>query len=208
MSAWPAWSEAETEYLERLAGDVPFPELVTRMQRRATAMGWPKRSRKAIAIRVARMGHRSRARHGQWMTTGGVAELLGCPVDRVSHWIRDATIRAILQPRRIGAFWYIERRSWRRLARQMPRVLGGYNADALFNLLEDRELADSIATRYPVTMGDWRIRCIETSKIYSNCKAAAQELHVSHRAISLAIRQRRSVRSLGMTFEALRSPVN
>jgi hypothetical protein len=111
----------------------------------------------------------------------------------------------MLEPRRVGNFFYIERRAWRRLANEMPRVLGGFPADALFLLLEDRELADGIAARYSRAMGDWRIRCVETGRIYRNCGHAAREHHVSRACISLYIRQRRLVPSLGLTFEALRN---
>jgi hypothetical protein len=86
----------------------------------------------------------------------------------------------------------------------MPRVLGGFSADALFSLLEDRDLAEAVATAHPRPMGDWRVRCIETGQIFSSCGAAARELHVTQACISLAIRQARPVAALGMTFEALR----
>jgi hypothetical protein len=86
----------------------------------------------------------------------------------------------------------------------MPRVLGGFSADVLFALLEDRDLAESVAAAHPRPMGDWRVRCIETGQIFSSCGAAARELHVTQACISLAIRQARPVAALGMTFEALR----
>jgi hypothetical protein len=82
--------------------------------------------------------------------------------------------------------------------------LGGFSADALFSLLEDRDLAEAVATAHPRPMGDWRVRCVETGQIFSSCGAAARELHVTQACISLAIRQARPVTALGMTFEALR----
>ena len=208
MSAWPAWSEAEAEYLERLAGDVPFPELLTRMRTKASRQGWPQRSEKAILMRLWRAGLHASARTGAVVTTGGVAEILGCPATRVESWLRRPRVTEILQPRRVRQVRYIERRAWRRLAREMPQILGGYGVDALFALLEDRELAESVASRYRRPCGDWRVRCVETGRIYSSCGAAAAAHHVTQACISLAIRQRRPVAALGMTFEALRSPVN
>jgi hypothetical protein len=92
----------------------------------------------------------------------------------------------------------------RRLARTMPRVLGGFSSDALFALLEDRDLADAVAAAHPRPMGDWRVRCVETGQIWPSCGAAARELHVTQAAVSLAIRQGRQLTALGMTFEALR----
>jgi hypothetical protein len=82
---------------------------------------------------------------------------------------------------------------------------GGFSADALFLLLEDRDLAEAVALAHPRPMGDWRVRCIETGQIYASCNAAAKELHVSQACISLAIRQVRPVAALGLSFEALRN---
>ena len=204
MSMYPAWLPEESEYLERLAGDLPFPELLSRMRRQATRQGWPSRSERAIRERIRRIGMRARARTGAVLTTGGVAEILGCPGTRVEVWLRRPRVLAILQPRWVGKTRYIERRAWRQLAQEMPRILGGYSVDALFALLEDRELAESVATRYRRPCGDWRVRCVETGRIYPSCGHAAQEHHVTQTCISLAIRQRRPVAALGLTFEALR----
>jgi hypothetical protein len=198
------WAPEEASYLEQLAGDVPFPSLVRRMQSKASAQGWPQRTEKAILMRLRRIQQSGRARHGEWTTTGGVGEILGCPGSRVEAWLRRKRIRELLEPHKIRNVRYISRRAWRRLAREQPRVLGGFSADALFLLLEDRELAEAIAKQHPRPMGDWRIQCVETGRIWPSCGAAAQELHVSQAAISLAIRRGRQVVSIGMTFQALR----
>jgi hypothetical protein len=205
VSKHPAWLPAEGEFLDRLAGDVPFPELVARFQKHGKRQGWPLRSEKAIAERLRRTGQRGSARCGAVMTTGGAADLLGCGSTRIDAWLRRAKIREILQPRWAGKVRYIERRAWRRLAREMPQVLGGFPAGRLFLLLEDRKLADAIAARYARPLGDWRVRCVETGEVYRSCGAAAAAHHVTQACISLAIRQRRPVAALGLTFEALRS---
>jgi hypothetical protein len=98
----------------------------------------------------------------------------------------------------------VSRQNWRRLARERPQALGGFDADRLFALLEDRELAEEVANRYPRPRGDWRVRCVETGQIWPSAVSAARELHVSQAAITLAMRQARPVRVLAMTFEALR----
>ena len=198
------WTAAENEYLERLVGDVPFPVLVRRMKIAATANGWPDRSDKAISQRIRRTGQASGARHGDWTTTGGVGEILGCPGTRVEAWLRRKCVRDLLAVRHVGKRRYIERRGWRRLARLMPRVLGGFSADVLFLLLEDRELADAVAAAHPRPIGDWRVRCVETGQVFASAGAAAIEHHMSQSAISMAIRRRRPVPTLGLTFEALR----
>ena len=204
MSTPPRWSRPELEHLESLAGDVPFPTLLRSMHYKATHEGWPRRTDKAIVMRMRRSRQFCRARVGEWTTTYGAGELLGCPGTRVEAWLRRPPIARILDPQTTGGTRYINRRSWRRLAKQMPRVLGGFSSDALFALLEDRDLADAIAEQHPRPMGDWRVRCIETGQIWASCGAAARELHVTQACISLAIRKARPVAALGMTFEALR----
>ena len=204
MTHPPRWTQPELDHLESLAGDVPFPTLLRSMHYKATAEGWPPRTDKAIVMRMRRSKMFARARTGEWTTTYGAGEILGCPGSRVEAWLRRPSISRILDPQTTGSTRYISRRSWRRLAKQMPRVFGGFSADALFLLLEDRDLADAIAEQHPRPMGDWRVRCVETGQIFSSCAAAARELHVTQACISLAIRQRRTVTALGMTFEALR----
>jgi PAS domain-containing protein len=113
-------------------------------------------------------------------------------------------MKEILQPVWRGKFRYVSRAAWRRLARQRPQALGGFSADRLFQLLEDRELAEQVASRYPRPRGDWRVRCVETGQVWPSAVKAAAELHVSQAAITLAMRQARPVRVLGMRFEALR----
>jgi hypothetical protein len=200
------WTTAENDYLEQMVGDVPFPVLVRRMKIAATANGWPLRTDKAISQRIRRIGQLSGARHGDWTTTGGVGEILGCPGTRVEAWLRRKCVRDLLDVRKIGKRRYVERRGWRRLAKQMPRILGGFSADVLFLLLEDRELADAVAAAHPRPIGDWRVRCVETGQVFANAGASAIEYHMSNAAISMAIRRRRPVPALGLTFEALRQP--
>ena len=204
MSRPPRWTQPEIDHLEKLAGDVPYSTLLRSMKHMATMEGWPTRTPKAIAMRMQRTGHHCRARIGDLTTTYGAAEILGCPGARVEAWLKRKPIAAILDPQLNGNTRYISRKSWRRLARQMPRVFGGFSADSLFLLLEDRDLAEVVALAHPRPMGDWRVRCIETGQIWSSCRAAARELHVCQACISYAIRKGRMVPTLGMTFEALR----
>lgn len=204
MSYPPRWTAAENEYLERLVGDVPFPVLVRRMKIAATANGWPPRTDSAIASRIKRIGMIMGARHGDWTTTGGAADILGCSGERVAGWLRRSRIRELLMPRLVGHVQYIDRRGWRRLATEMPRILGGFSSDALFMLLEDRELADAVAAAHPLSIGDRRVRCVETGQIWSSCVSAGAAFHLTKTPISRAIRRGRPVPTLGLTFEALR----
>jgi hypothetical protein len=200
----PRWTRPESEFLESLAESFPIKEIANRYRRKAGQVGWPERSAKAIHLKLVRMGHHTRVRAGEWVTTGGAAEILGCSCTRVEAWLRTKRNREILQPIWRGAFRYVSRASWRRLATERPQALGGFDAERLFVLLEDRELAESIAARYPRPRGDWRIRCVETGQVWPSAVSAARELHVTHQTITLAMRQARPVRALGMRFEALR----
>ena len=200
----PRWTREEAEYLDSLAGDYPIKEVVNRYRRRAGQAGWPERSANAIHLKMVRMGYHQRVRAGEWVTTGGAALLLGCSGARVEAWLRRKQNREILRPVWRGPFRYISRASWRRLARERPEALGGFDADRLFQLLEDRELAEQVANRYPRPRGDWRVRCVETGEIWPSAVKAAEDLHVSQTTITLAIRKQRPVAVLGLRFEALR----
>ena len=199
----PMWSDAELEYLQRLAGEHPLPALTKRMRMRALTRGWPTRSQKAIVDKLHHLGLPARPRTDNCTTTYGAAELLGLSGDRVSKWLQDAEIREILMPRTYGRAHYIIRDGWRRLARARPYMFAGIPADNLFSLLEDRDLADSIAAAYPCGRTDWRVRCRETGKVWNNCKEAGAALNVHHSTITLAIRRSIPVPILGLTFERL-----
>jgi hypothetical protein len=58
-----------------------------------------------------------------------------------------------------------------------------------------------VAQQYPRQMGDWRIRCVETGKVWATAGQAARELHVDQATIRLAMRERRAVAVLGLRFE-------
>lgn len=202
------WTQPEERYLETMAGEIPFPELVRRMQERAAEQGWRVRSAGAIAEKLKRLGVPCRVRDGEWLLAGAVEEILGCPRGRVSQWLSWPHVRRVLQPKRFGTYWYSHRNGWRRVAQQLPQLLGGFSADRLFVLLEDRELADAIASTYRETIGDrqrrsWRIRCKNTGMVYASAVAAAKRYCVTPAAINKAIEERRPVKCLGLTFERL-----
>jgi hypothetical protein len=198
------WTREESECLESLAGDYPLREVVNRYHRRAGQEGWPVRSKGSIRMRLWRLGYGSRVRYGQWLTNGAVGEILGCPGNRVRMWFWGERTSAILEPKFLGNAYYVSRKAWRRLAKDRPEVLGGFPADRLFQLLEDRELAESVAARFPRHFGDWSVRCVETGQVWRSAVAAGRELHVAPHTITLAIRQRRPVTVLALRFEALR----
>lgn len=197
------WAPDEAAYLEELAGEVPWPEVLRRWKRRAKQRGWPVRTNHCLELRARRCGLPQRARVGEFTTPYGAGELLGCSGERVDSWLRDPELFEILAPRFEGRRRYISRRAWRRLAEQRPDVLGGFGADALFLLLEDRDLADAVASRHPIGRGDYRVRCVDTGRIWPSCSAVAREYFLTPSAVSLAVRRGRRL-SVGLLLEALR----
>ena len=198
------WSDPELAMIERLAGEIPFPELVASMQAQAERQGWPARTRKAYHCKLAKLGLRGRARIGRTLTTGGVAEALGISTDLVVKWLSGRRVCEVLKPHRIGYIKYTTRADWRRLARVIPEVLGGFSADALENLLQDRALAEQVSISHPRRPMDCHgIRCVETGQVWPNKTAAGRELFVSRKAIGAAIREDRPVTALGLRFEPL-----
>jgi len=143
------WTEPELAMIERLAGEIPFPELVAQFSAYGKRKGWPQRSYKAIHERLIRSGLFTYPTVGRTLTIGGVAQILGISRSRVDSWLRRRGVNEILCPRGKGRIRYFSRAAWRRLAQQRPEILGGFSVDALERLLEDRALARHVATTYP-----------------------------------------------------------
>jgi hypothetical protein len=203
----PEWSPEEVRYLSEIGDSLPLGILFRRFRRRAEAKGWPKRTDSAIAGKVFKLGlrHRqSRMRADDMTSPGGAAQILGCPADRVSKWFEDPSLSPILKPVFCRNVRYVDRKGWRRLANERPDVLGGFDVDRLFMLLEDRDLAEAVAEAYPYQRKDNRIRCIETGRIWPSASHAAREYFVTFSAICYAIRERRPVAVLGLSFERVR----
>lgn len=197
------WTEPEVQFLNDHGEFLPLAILIRRFQAHASAEGWPPRTAKAIHLKLLKLGcPTSRIRADDLMSPGAVAAILGCSAGRVIHWIVVNT--ALLRPTWGGRRRYVSRESWRRLARQKPEVLGGFGADRLFELLEDRELAEAVAAAYPRRLRDYRIRCVQTGQVWRSAPHAAAELFVSPSVIRDAVREQRPVASLGLRFERLR----
>jgi len=198
------WRAEETAFLAELLGEEPASTVAVAFRREAARRGWPVRSLSSIRGRARRIGLTTRCRTGEWLTTGGAAEVLGCGRWRLTRWLAEPAIAAALQPRKVGGQWFISRRGFRRLARQLPQVYGGLPRDRLLALLEDVELVDQVMAHHPLARGDYRIRCVETGQVWRSCKAAARHYHLHRFTISDAVQQRRPVAVLGLSFVALR----
>jgi hypothetical protein len=184
------WSPEELAYLNEIGESLPLGMLIYRFRRRADARGWPARTNGAIANKAFKLGLRSRdnrVRADDLTSPGGAAQILRCLPDRVSKWFDDPSLAPILRPVASRNVRYVNRAGWRRLARERPDVLGGF------------------AVAYPCQRKDYRIRCIETGRIWPSASHAAKEFFVTFSAICYAIRERRPVTVLGLTFERVRN---
>jgi hypothetical protein len=198
------WSEEEAAFLDELLGEEPLEMVAAAYKREARRRGWPPRTAAAIQNRAWRTGQRTGCRSGEWLTTGGAAELLGVLPSRMAQWLADSAIAAALQPKRIGGQWFIGRRGFRRMARQLPERFGGFGREQLLALLEDGELVDQLMAEHPVARSDYRVRCVETGEVFPSCTEAGQRHHLTSRTISKAIQRGQPVQSIGLSFVALR----
>lgn len=199
------WGSEETAALITLAGDLPWPDLVKRWPRMAAANGWPPRTTKALAVKVAKLGLSGRARQGDWLTTYGLADLLGVSQPRIRRWLRKPAYVELLQPRLRRRVTYLQRRALRRFAVAHPHEWAGIPSERLLAALEDQDLADAIATAHPLRPGDYRIRCVESGELFDSAAAAGRAHHVDHSTIGRALRHCGGhVASVELTFERLR----
>ena len=202
------WSPEELAYLAEHDSNMPFAMVADSFYRQALEQGWPIRSRSAISNMRYKLGYtnpmNTTMRVGELVTTGGAALILGCSRKRILRIATNPLNGSFLQVIWTGTMRYISREGWRRLARERPKALAGFDPDRLFQLLEDRDLAEDVAARHPLPPGCHSIRCIETSQRWDSAAAAAAELFVSPSGINDAIRERRQVAVLGLTFERVR----
>ena len=200
----PRWSDQEIEVLRQLSGDYPTSLAIQNFKTWATRNNSFPRSKFAIVRKMKELDIFSpNLRTGYFTTTGGAAELLGCSRHVIDGWLRNSTITAILRPVFRGNRKFVSRDSWRRLATKMPEVFAGFKSDNLFMLLEDRVLANAIAAKFTKRITDFRIRCIETGRIWPDAGKAAKELYISKRQLNIATKKRKSVKCLGLSFERL-----
>ena len=205
------WSPEELAYLAEHDSNMPFAMVADSFHRQALEQGWPIRSKSAISNMRYKLGYtnpmKTTMRVGELTTTGGAALILGCSQKRILKIVNNPLNRSFLQVIWAGTMRYISRDGWRRLARERPKALAGFDPDRLFQLLEDRDLAEDVAARYPLHLGCYPIRCIETGQRWDSARKAAAELFVNSAYICRTIRERRQVAVLGLAFERVRPGV-
>lgn len=181
----PRWSTAELDMLEEIAGDQPPDQLIIIYNKWATKHGHAKRTRGAILTRLSRSGITAKA-VGDWVSSGYICATLGVGLDTTQRW---SDRRGIPCHRGSRNARFFRRSDLRRVAKKQPETFGGIAANRLFLLLEDRELADSIAERFPRRAMEPRpVRTIETGWLYPSVRAAAARFNICRQAIQHSIR--------------------
>lgn len=202
MPRQPAWSADEIEQLMQLGGDVPRPILDSQYNAWARRHGFPTRSRKAVLLKANR--HRISLRAvGSWLTTGGLAGILGLPPSTVESWL----CRYPDLPRRTFGrqlVRYVNRDQFKAWVLDHQHLLGGIQRARLVMLLGDGVLADRILERYPnrptgMEATAKAVRCLDDGRVWPSIRAAAQAVYVTHSGLWHALQDRRPV--AGMRFE-------
>ena len=181
----PRWSADEIEALDDIATNYPSDMFVEQYNRWALKHGYVRRSRNALLSKASRLGIRCQAT-GRWVSPRYVAQVLGISIDTPQRWDE---LGVLIARRDRGGRRAFLRSDVIRLAREQPAVFGGISPDRLFALLEDRELADDIAQRFPRRAIDPKpVKVVETGWRYPTIRAAAAQLYVTRQAIQFALR--------------------
>ncbi len=201
----PPWSPEELAYLATHDASMPLPLVADSVHRQSQEQGWPVRSKKAIRMKRQQLGlanpNKTSMRTGEFTTTGGVARILGTYHKRIYDIVADPANQIYLKPVRLRYNYCISRDGWRRLASERPEALAHFDPDRLSQLLGDRDLTEQVDQVKPPRHS---IRCIETGQEWANAAAAGAELFVSASGLNKAVRQRRPVAVLGLSFERVR----
>lgn len=208
MNRFTPWSPEELACLAEHDASMPLPLVRDRFRCQSREKGWPARSVKAIRMKRIQLGlanpNKTSMRTGEFTTTGGVARILGTYQKRIHKIVTDPVNQIYLDSFRLGFIHCIPREGWCRLAEKRPEVFKSFDSNRLFQLLGDRDLAEQVAARCPLDPPYRSIRCVETGQQWASTAAAAAELFVSQSGINKAIRQRRPVWVLGLSFERVR----
>ena len=179
------WTPDEEEMLQQLAVDHPPDRVPTLYRTWAGSNGYVMRSASSIRSKLVALRITDKAT-GDWVNTGYVCKLLGISFDMPHRWTDKYGIPA----HRDGhGRRYFSRRELRRIARDHPERFAGINADRLFLLLEDRQLADGIAAAYPSRPMESRpVRAIETGWLYQSVREASKRVGAHRSSIQRSIR--------------------
>jgi hypothetical protein len=199
----PLWSPEEDEHLLQLCGDVPSAMLAGVYNQWASRYGFPQRTAKALAVRAAK--HRAQLRAvGAWITTGGMAAVLGLRPSTVNSWTRRYPD---LPCKRFGRqkVRYINRNQFKKWVQNGHLgLLGGIERFRLVMLFDDIALAEEIVRDYPgrpqgVEATAKGVRCLDDGRVWPSIMAAAREVYVAHSTLWRGLLLHKPV--VGLRFE-------
>lgn len=178
------WSERELEMLAQMLVDHPYKRVPSVYNSWAVQAGFTLRTRLAIRRKIASLQVADKA-SGDWVSAAYICAVLGVSLATPRYWTDRHEIPCYRDGRRRR---YFQRSALRSAARKRPEIFGGISADRLFLLLEDRDLADDIAARFPRRGTDPKpVRAVETGWLYPSMTAAAKRMGVRHSSIYGAI---------------------
>jgi hypothetical protein len=184
----PRWGPAETDRLDYLAGNVPFPLIPAAYNQWAIRQGYQKRTANAIHQRARRQRLTTRV-FGDWLTTGVIAKTLGVASSMPRRWICSEGLPATQLHHGAWRPWYVRRSDLVALARRRPELFGGIEPGRLVQLLENERLADTIAAAHTRRANTpKRVHCVEMGRTFVSIRDAARTVFVSRQLIQIAIR--------------------
>ena len=201
----PNWTADELEHLLEMAGDVPRPMLCRVYNVWASRHGYPYRSYKALLMQADK--HKASLKAvGSWITTGGLASILGLPPSTTESWLRH---NPDLPRQRLGRqrVQYINRDQFKEWVRGRMRLLGGLERSRLVMLFDDEAFADEILEKHPVRPLEANgkpVRCIDDGREWPSILAASKAIFVEHSSLWVGIQEKRPV--VGLRFELIERP--
>lgn len=192
------WTAEELKLAQALAGKDTFSTIY-----RAFCHQFPRR-RTRSALRNKLLCNQWPCRPTEdsgYVSIKDVRDLLGINRRTVARWLKKEHIASVVRVKKMGSTRYTHRSDWERLARKHPKVFAGIEPDRLFALIEDEELAYSIAESYPRSLCDHRIACVQTGQVWPSAKAASAKLFISDKQIRWSIETGRPIQSIGLTFK-------
>ena len=139
------WTQTEIDYLTEIAGNYTFSVLPKRynslIHRHNKKFGteFPKRTRSSITKKLQRLGYSLKSEFDYFSVTK-LAEILDMPDSTIRNWIR----KNIFTPIKYGTKYGINRKDFKRFAKENKKFFSSCSKDSLFFLLEDQKLVEEI----------------------------------------------------------------
>jgi hypothetical protein len=180
------WTEREIQMLEQLSMNLPTDCIHKEYNAWAARNQMPPRTRKAIMLRSRICQIVEERACGEWVKISYISSLLKIDKGSIIYWLTRYNVPCHRDSRNQ---MYFKRSSLAKAAKAHPIIFKGAKSDDLFMLLEDRDLADSIALCTDRKGNDPKpVRSIETGKIYESVSKAAASVYVSRSGILYGIK--------------------